>query len=604
MPTPIDEPFSRPRAAAAMAVIALMLLALVGRVAHLQRTAAAVLATADRQQHQTRPLPARRGGIFDRNGLMMAGTRQTRTLFADPKFLFEQSAAEGKSLDDTDRQLDALAKVAGLDGFELVSLLARRRGDRFVKLAEKVDDATAEQIAALDLPGLGFVPHSERLYPMGDLAAHVLGGVGGEGKGLEGLERSCDAILAGRDGRVRTRTDVRGRPVEADADEYLPPVHGRHVVLTIDATIQLAAEQELAAACEQFGATGGNVVVMDPKTGEILALANWPTFDPTQIGNARPEVRRNRALTDPYEPGSTMKPFTASAALAEGLTRPDEVFAINGPTWKTPYGRTITDTHPYDKLAMWDVLVKSSNVGMSMLGERMGNPLLRRALTAFGFGRPSGIDLPGEGGGLVKPLEKWGKFTTDSVAQGYEVLVTPLQMVRAMGAIANGGRLVEPSVVRGALDDAGRLTDARAGRPGPLVAQVVPAAVADLVRRILADVPIRGTATHARLKDWTLFGKTGTAHAAVDGKYDQVHYTASFLGGAPLEDPRLVICLVVRNPDKAKGHYGGLVAAPAASRILERALTYLQVPKSGPVPPPPPSVAAVLYDDAKAASAD
>ena len=601
---PADEPFSPGRATAILAVIALLLLALVGRVYHLQRTAAAVIARADRQQHQSEILPARRGGIFDRNGLMMAGTRQTRTLFADPKFLFEQSAAAGEALDQLDKKLDALAAIIGQDGFDLAALLGRRHGDRFVKLAEKVDDDAAEKIGTLDLPGLGFVPSNERIYPMGDLAAHVLGGVGGEGVGLEGLEHSCEKVLAGRDGRKRTRTDVRGRPVEADADEYQPPVHGRHVVLTIDATIQRAAEQELAAACEGFGATGGNVVVMDPKTGEVLALANWPTFDPKDIGNVTPEVRRDRALTDPYEPGSTMKPFTASAALAEGITRPDEIFPIHGPTWKTPYGRTITDTHPYDQLPLWDVLVKSSNIGMSMLGERMGNPRLNEALRAFGFGRPSGIDLPGEGGGLVKPLAKWGKFTTDSVSQGYEVLVTPLQMARAMGAIANGGKLVEPSVVRGVLDDAGRLTDVREGKPGPLVAQVVPPWAADTVRRILADVPIRGTATHARLTGWTLFGKTGTAHAAVDGKYDHTHYTASFIGGAPLEDPRLVICLVVRNPDKAKGHYGGLVAAPAASRILRRALTYLHVPPSGPVPPPPPSVAAVLYQEDRTASAD
>ena len=270
------------------------------------------------------------------------------------------------------------------------------------------------------------------------------------------------------------------------------------------------------------------------------------------------------------------------------------MFPIDGPKWRTPYGRTITDTHPYDHLALWDVLVKSSNIGMSKLGERMGNARLRRALAAYGFGRPTGVDLPGEGGGLLNPLAKWGAFSTDSISQGYELLVTPLQMARAMGAIANGGRLAEPSVVRGVLDDRGRLTDAR--RPVPIVSQVVPAEVADTVKRILADVPIRGTATHARLKEWAVFGKTGTAHAAVNGRYDTTHYTASFVGGAPLEDPRLVICLVVRNPDKRKGHYGGLVAAPAASRILRRGLDYLQVPSSPPVPAPPPSVAAVLYE--------
>ena len=577
------------RAAVVLSIVAAALLGLVGRVAHLQTGLAGAAVRADRQHHRVDPLPARRGGVFDRNGLLMAGSRQVRGVFVDPAFLHEQAAGDSVMAGDVAAKVDRLAALLGRDPFGLATLLADRREARYVVLADKVDDATADAVAALDLPGVGFTPAFERVYPMGDLAAHVLGGVGADGHGLEGLEHGLDGVLAGVDGRVRTQTDARGRPLAVAADDYRPATPGRQVVLTIDSTVQLAAEQELASACVQYGAESGDVVVMDPRTGGVLAMASWPTFDPADPGAATPDVRRARALTDPYEPGSTLKPVTVAAALTAGITAPAEVFPVDGPVWRTPYGRRITDVHAYDRLALWDVLVKSSNIGMSMLAERMGNERLRAAVTAFGLGRKSGIDLPGEGPGRVSPLADWTKYSTDSVAQGYELLATPLQMCRAMACLANGGLAVVPHVVAGELGDDGRLAGADA-RTVPIRTRVVPADVAATVLRILADVPERGTAKRARLNEWRVFGKTGTAHAAYQGKYDTIHYVASFVGGAPLDDPRLVIAVVVRHPDKSKSHFGGVVAAPAAGRILERALTSMHVPKSADLPPPPANV--------------
>jgi cell division protein FtsI/penicillin-binding protein 2 len=233
---------------------------------------------------------------------------------------------------------------------------------------------------------------------------------------------------------------------------------------------------------------------------------------------------------------------------------------------------------------------------MSQLVEKMGNAQLHAGLSSFGFGKPTDIDLPGEGKGILRPVRKWSRASPESLAQGYELLVTPLQMARAMCAMANGGRLVTPHVVRGTLDDAGTDVAALVGKRPAMIASVVRDGSANGVRRVLADIPIRGTATKGRSDVYNLFGKTGTAHRAVDGRYDTTHYTSSFVGGAPYEAPRLVVAFVVHDPDKSKGHYGGIVAAPAASRVLERSLQYLNVPPSPPLAPPSPEIASLLHE--------
>jgi cell division protein FtsI (penicillin-binding protein 3) len=588
--------FSPTRAAWVFALIGLFLLGLTGRVAYLETYGREqTLRKAERQQHQTETLYARRGSIFDTNGMLLAGTVQTTSLYVDPKFMQEEFQADGRSLVDMDRAVEKLAKLIDRDPFEISKLLGDRYESRFIRIADNLDDATCSAIEKLKLPGVGLIPTNERYYPMGAIGAHILGGVGADGQGLEGLELKFEKLLAGRDGFKRTLKDARRRPIAVNAEDYLPPQNGQHLMLTIDANIQMIAEQELSAACTHFGAKRGEVVVMNPRSGEILALANWPAFNPQNLDDSTAEIRRNHCLTDPYEPGSTIKPFIAGPALAWNLTRLTEVFPVHGPVYVTPYGRRVTDVHGYDQLALWDVLVKSSNIGMSMLGERIGNANLWKALNAFCFGQHTGIELPGEDAGLLNPLKKWTKFSTESVSQGYELMVTPLQLARGMCAYANGGRLVQPHLVKGVLDDGGNVISRTKPAELKMMPEVIDPITAAEVKRILADVPVRGTAQKARSKVWNIFGKTGTAHAAKNGSYNQENYTSSFIGGAPFENPRLVIAMIIHDPDKEKGHYGGLVSAPAGSRVLERALAYLQVPASPQLAPPPAAIANVLY---------
>jgi cell division protein FtsI (penicillin-binding protein 3) len=569
---------------------------LLGRVGYLQSWGAQQnIARAERQQFQREPLFARRGSIFDRNGMLMAGTVQSQSLFIDPKFMAQEFAAEGREpFLAMDEAVSKLCRYIDRNPHEISQLLGDRSESRFVRLADNLDERTIKEIDKLDLPGVGFIPYNVRYYPMGSIAAHVLGGVNNDG-GLEGVELKFNKLLAGRDGSKRTLKDARRRPLFVDADDYISAQHGQHLILTIDANIQSIAEQELASACEKFKAQSGEVVVLDPWTGDVLALANYPTFNPQALGEATMDRRRNRALVDPYEPGSTLKPFIAGPALAAKITRPSEVFPISGPSWGAGYGRRIIrDVHGYSRLAFWDVLVKSSNIGMCMLGQRMGNGGLYTALKSFNFGSRTGIELPGEDPGLVNALKKWNRFSTESIAQGYEMRVTPLQLARGMTAYANGGRLVEPRVVKGTVGEDGAI-EPMLRTPFSRLPQVIDADTSAQVRRILADVPVRGTAQRARSGKYNLFGKTGTAHSAVNGSYNESNYTSSFVGGAPFENPRVVIAMVIHNPDKSLAHYGGTVAAPAAGNVLQRTLDYLQTPASPDLPLPPPNIQDVLY---------
>jgi cell division protein FtsI (penicillin-binding protein 3) len=588
--------FSPIRAAIVFGLIGMLLLLLSGRVAYLQTYGRAQnLRKAERQQHQLETLYARRGSIFDTNGMLLAGTVQTMSLFVDPKFMQEEFQADGRSLVDMDKAVEKLANLIDRDPFEISKMLGDRYESRFIRIEDNLDEATCTAIEKMKLPGVGLIPANVRYYPMGSILAHAMGGTGADGSGLEGLELKFEKLLAGRDGFKRTLKDARRRPIAVNAEDYLPPQNGKHLMLTIDANIQMIAEQELAHACNTYGAKRGEVIVMDPRTGDVLALANWPTFNPQNLDDSNQEIRRNRCLTDPYEPGSTIKPFIVGPALAWNMTRLTEVFPIHGPVYTTPYGRKVTDVHPYERLALWDVLVKSSNIGMSMLGERIGNDNLRRALNAFAFGRQTGIELPAEDSGLLNPLKKWNKYSTESVAQGYELMVTPLQLARAMCAYANGGRLIEPRIVKGVLDDNGQVVSRTQHAQHSMLPEAVDPITSAEIKRILADIPVRGTATKARSATWNIFGKTGTAHISVDGSYDQKSYNSSFIGGAPFESPRLVIAFVLHEPDRKKGHYGGLVSAPSASRVLERALAYLQVPVSPALAPPPPEISNALY---------
>lgn len=591
--------FSPIRAAVTMLIVACAMLALIGRVIFLQTYGRQqTIRRAERQQHQDEILPSRRGSIWDSVGLQLAGTVQTTSLFIDPVFFQEQLNDDGETSDQISAHITQLANLLDETPAELNRELDDHAESRFVRVADNISPDMKQAIEKLKLPGVGFTPVNERCYPMGSIAAHLLGGVGTEGKGLDGLELKYEKVLAGRDGYKRTMKDARRRPIAVNAEDYLPPQNGQHLVLTIDSNIQMIAEQQLAEGCEKYHAKRGEVIIMDPLTGNVLAMANWPTFNPQNLGDSTPDMRRNRCLTDPYEPGSTIKPFIVGPSIAAKLTRPDQVFPVpaSGSYKSQLRTKLVTDTHGYGPLALWDVLVKSSNIGMTMLGEQIGKQNVYNALSTFHFGQPTGIDLLGEDGGLIKPVAKWGNSDLVSAVQGYSIMVTPLQLARGMCAYANGGHLMQPRIVEGVLDDDGNVIE-RAAKPTlASTPEVIDPATAAQVRRILADVPVRGTATAARSKTWNIFGKTGTAHISggKDG-YNEDKYTSSFVGGAPYENPRLVIAMIIHEPDRKLAYYGGTVSGPSASKALERCLSYMQVPASPPLAPPPPQIAKLLW---------
>ena len=441
--------FSPVRAAIVLCVISAALIALIGRVAYLQTYGRQqTILRTEKQHHRTQPLTARRGSIFDRNGTLIAGTIQNDGIFIDPQFMQERYQDEDKWV-QMDSDLPRLAELLGMDAMGLAQMISDNSEQRFIKIADYVSDATAEKIMALKMPGVGLMPVNHRVYPLGSLAGHIIGGVGKGEIGREGVEMKFDKVLAGRDGSQRVLKDAKRRAIGVTEEDYVPAEHGKHLVLTIDANIQLIAEQELEAACDQFNAKRGEVVVLDPWTGDVLAMANYPSFNPQEINTTPADVLRNNALVAPYEPGSAIKPFIVGPAFSKGLTTPGQLWPIGGISWLTPYGRRITDVHGYGPLTTWDVLVKSSNIGMAMMAEKIQNPGLYEGLTTFGFGRPTGIELGGEDPGVVRPLSSWSKHSTDSVAQGYELMVTPLQLGRAFCAYANGGKLPNVRLVKG-----------------------------------------------------------------------------------------------------------------------------------------------------------
>ncbi len=323
------------------------------------------------------------------------------------------------------------------------------------------------------------------------------------------------------------------------AEDYLPPQHGQHLVLTVDANLQMIAEEELRDTVDHFRAQWGTAIALDPRTGDVLALANYPTFNPQTLSESTPDVRRDTALVVPYEPGSTFKPFLATPAFMWHITTPSELWNIPGITWFTPYGRPVSDVEHYGNLITWDGLVKSSNILMSQLAERMGNARLYRAVTSFGFGRRTGIDLPGEFPGKVNPLGKWNHYSTESIAQGYELLITPLQLGRAFCAIANGGKLVTPRVLMGTVEPGGRVVEHEPQPDFDSLPEAIDPDSAAETRRILCDVVIRGTAAGQRSRIWNIFGKTGTAKLAQGHGYSEDHFNSSFVAGAPTRIPAL-----------------------------------------------------------------
>jgi cell division protein FtsI (penicillin-binding protein 3) len=522
------------------------------------------LARARRQQQRIVETSPRRGSIYDRNLREMAMSISMDSCFAVPS-----------EIADAQMVARLLAAVLQQSEEEIHTKLKASRS--FVWIARKLPPETVERIQSLNLRGIYFQKESRRFYPKRELAAHVLGYVDVDEKGLGGIEYQFDARIRSKPGKLMILTDARHRWYDRNEQS---PSSGGSIVLTLDEKIQYIAEKELARAVATTGARAGTIVVQDPSTGELLAMANYPHFNPNAPGDSPAENRMNRAVAALYEPGSTFKLVTLAAALEEKITRPEEwIDCQMGAIFIA--GHRIRDHKPFGVLQVTDVMAKSSDVGMIKLGLRLGAPKFHDYIRAFGFGRDTGIELPGETRGLLRGVEKWTPVSVGSISMGQEIGVTSVQLVSAFSAIANGGLLYAPRIVRG-MRNGDEVLPAEANLP----TQVVSPETAATMRRILENVVLNGTGNLAQLEGYTAGGKTGTAQKIdpATGRYSLTHHIASFVGFAPINTPAVTVLVILDSPVGL--YHGGDVAAPVFKRVTEQVLAYMDVPQDVPVDAP------------------
>jgi len=522
-------------------------------------------------QHQSRlVVPATRGAIVDRHGRLLALSQETRSLYAHPR-----------RVKDPARAAELLAPVLGKRRGELRRLLDSDR--TFVYLERFLDPEVADRVAELDLQlegdgPFGFEAEPHRVYPLEALAVHVVGFATIDGEGVEGIEREFDEALKGdpkiylllRDGHADGTRQLISEPRKKPSD----------VVLSIDVVLQHIVERELDRAVREHRPRGASAVLLDPASGEILALANRPTADANRYGDARPAARRNRAVTDRFEPGSTFKVVTMAAAFELGKVRTNQRIFCEQGVYNTG-SRIIRDISPQGSLTPGQILMKSSNIGMTKIVLGMTPHELHDAITDFGFGNVTGIELPGESGGFLRPVEEWSGYSQASLAFGQEIAVTAVQMATAIATIANDGMLVPPRIVLGTRDPDGKLhrTPSRPAR------RVIRTETAGVITTMMEDVVKLGRSHPASVAGYRVAGKTGTAQKFIEGDgYSDTDYVPSFGGFAPVSDPRLVLLVVIDTP-RGKEYLGGKIAAPVFGRIMTEALRHLRVPSEDPSAP-------------------
>jgi cell division protein FtsI/penicillin-binding protein 2 len=519
------------------------------------------LAERAKQQHnKVEDIQARRGTIFDRNGRELALNLDLESLYGDP---------ENLALDEGN--LKRLAVLVNKDP-KIIRAKVPENG-RFFWIERKLEPETAEKIKELDIDGLGFQPEAKRVYPKGALASHIIGSVGIDNQALEGIELRFDKYLKTSGGKVVVGRDASGKILSSGVETE---TNGNNIVLTIDEGLQGILENELEKAMIQWRATAATVIMMDPFNGEILALANRPAYDPNRGGTASLSDKRNRAITDCYEPGSTFKIVIGIASLEEKLVRPDTLFDVSRGSINVG-GKNIRDVHKYGVLTFHDVIQKSSNVGSIMIGMKLGKERIYKYAKLLGIGEKTGIDLPGEVSGWIYSPERWSGTSLGAIPIGQEVAVTPLQILRAYAAVANGGYLVKPHVVSEILSPEGEvITSFR----NPERQRILSSRTADTFREILASVTEEGgTGKSAAVDGNPVAGKTGTAQMfnPVTKRYSKEKYVSSFVGFVPADNPRLAMIVVVYEP---KGQiYGGVVAAPVFRDIASQALSYMGIPR-------------------------
>jgi len=561
----MEEDARRWRTVATGILLGLGFLVALGRLFHLQVLRAEELAQlAGRQYQKMLTVEGGRGAIFDRNGKILAITMEVPSVFGAPKYVADPQATAVR-----------LSRVLKVDARQLEAKLKSERD--FVWLQRHLVPERAEGLRGLSLDGIGVIPEGRRFYPKGVMLSHVLGFGDIDNQGLEGLERRYDAVLRGERGRLVVERDAFGGAVFPKGLNYVAPSPGKDLVLTIDEVIQYIAEQELAEAVTRTRAASGAVIVVEPKTGAILAMAVRPTFDPNEP-KADPNLWRNRAISDAYEPGSTFKLVVAAAALEEKLVSPDEfIYGENGQY--VVENTVVHDHHKNGWMTFAQVLQRSSNIGMIKVAQQLAPAKLAWYLNAFGFGQKTDVDLTGEQRGLTKELREWGRRTRASIAMGQEIGVTPLQLVMAVSAIANGGWLMRPYVVSEVRFSTGGIV----ARFEPVVRRhPISTKTAKTLTEIMRGAVLPGgTGTLGAVPGYDVAGKTGTAQKIdpLTGGYSVTRTVSSFVGFLPADDPKLAILVVVDEPRTE--HWGGTVAAPVFQRIAAQAVRHLGiVPKT------------------------
>jgi cell division protein FtsI/penicillin-binding protein 2 len=536
------------------ALFALALCVVVARASWLQGVRGGELrADAQSQQTETVTVPGSRGSILDRNGTELAVSEDAATIYATPY-----------QVEDPPATAEKLAKALDGDADEILEQLADQNSG-FEYIARKVDLPTAEAIRKMHLAGIGTLADSRRIYPQGELASQVIGSVGIDNNGLTGLEASEEETLHGSEGEREIVRDALGKELERNT--LASAETGTDLRLTIDANLQARTEDVLAGIAETYSPKGATAIVMDPRTSEVLALANYPAADPSNPGDASPQELANRATGYTYEPGSTFKAFTVAGALEEGIVTPDTPFDL--PPSIQVADRVIEESHErgYVTLSVADILAQSSNVGAVKIGLETGPERFDHWIRKFGFGAPTGIDFPGEEQGIVLHPDEYSGSTMGNLPIGQGLSVTPIQMATAYSAIADGGVLRPPRVIA---EEGGEPV------PEPEGERIISRDTAAKLRKMLEGVLAPGgTASEVSVPGYTLAGKTGTAQKVIDGTYSDTQFVASFVGFAPAEDPELLVSVAV---DEPKGdYYGGTVAAPAFGEIAKFALPYLGI---------------------------
>ncbi|MBN2317653.1 MAG: PASTA domain-containing protein [Acidobacteria bacterium] len=514
--------------------------------------------SARKKQQVTRSVSAPRGIIYDSHMDELATSVTVPTVLATPKIIDNKPEASRK-----------LAAILDIDPEKLLKKMSDPARKEYLRIKRRIDPAAETSIKALGIEGVYFVDESMRVYPNRELASHALGFVNMEGNGGAGLELQYDRELKGEDGLFSFDVDARRQSFRVNVEK--PPVQGCSLALSIDKSIQFIADRELAAAVKNAQAKAGTAIIMESDTGRILALSNYPTFNCNTYNTYTAGQRRNRAVTDMFEPGSTFKVVVATAALEAGLIRPDDVIDCeNGSI--TLAGHVFRDHKQYGKLTFNEILEHSSNVGAVKLGLRLAQQRLYEAIRHFGFGSRTGIDLPGEIAGSVRDTKDWSGLSIASISFGQEVGVTSIQILTAINAIANGGYLVRPSVVDRIIDE--NHNTIRENRP--IRTQIMSHRTAEAVTEAFEGAVVRGTGKHAALEGYRAAGKTGTAQKIVNGRYEKGVYVSSFIGFAPLPNPRITILVQLDEPKNK--YYGGDVCAPYFKNIAQEVLLQLRVP--------------------------